>query len=54
MSKKKSKTKKDKLMHALKANRRTPMFAIIKTKRRIGTTYRLRNWRKEKLKIKDE
>ncbi|MGB9703543.1 MAG: 50S ribosomal protein L39e [Candidatus Micrarchaeia archaeon] len=49
---KKSKLKKDRLRHELKKNRRTPIFAIIKTKRKIGTTYRLRNWRREKLRIK--
>jgi ribosomal protein L39E len=49
---KKSKLKKDRLMHELNKNKRTPIFAIVKTKRKVGTSYRLRNWRREKLRIK--
>ncbi|MCL4383379.1 MAG: 50S ribosomal protein L39e [Candidatus Marsarchaeota archaeon] len=51
---KKSNLKKRKLGKKLKQNRRIPLLAILKTHRRVQTNKFSRNWRQNKLKIKEE
>jgi len=48
---KKSAHKKSRLAHALKQNRRLPIFVVAKTNRRVSQNNKRRNWRKEKMGI---
>jgi large subunit ribosomal protein L39e len=45
--------KKERLAHAMKSNRRVPVFVIAKTNRRVRYPTKSRNWRHNKLKIRD-
>ncbi|MBM3228845.1 50S ribosomal protein L39e [Candidatus Parvarchaeota archaeon] len=51
MGKIKSPEKKARLGHALKQNRRIPIFVIAKTNRRISHNRNRRAWRRQKLRI---
>ena len=51
MAKYKSVVKKTKLKKALNQNRRIPLFVVARTKRKVSTNFKARNWRKSKLKI---
>ena len=51
---KKSFSKKQKLGKKLKQNRRLPLLATLRTHRRLQTNKFSRNWRHNKLKIKEE
>lgn len=51
---KKTIVKKLKLAKAERQNKRLPLFVTIRTKRRLHTNPSRRNWRTEKLRIKDE
>ena len=42
--------KKERLAKATKQNRRLPIFVTIRTKRKVQTNNKNRNWRTEKLK----
>lgn len=44
---------KSRLGKKLKQNRRIPIFVVAKTKRRVTTNRKRRNWRTKKLKIKE-
>ena len=46
-------TKKKKLANAAKKIKRIPAFAIIRTKRKVSHNKNRRNWRTEKLRIKE-
>ncbi len=51
MARYKSVVKKTKLKKALKQNRRIPLFVVARTKRKLSTNYKARNWRRSKLKV---
>jgi len=52
MAKNKTIERKTKLKKAIRQNRRIPLFVVAKTKRRVASNYKSRNWRRHKLKIK--
>ena len=54
MSRNKSEIKKKRLGKALRQNKRIPVFVAVKTKRRITQNRMQRNWRTQKLDLKDE
>lgn len=45
--------KKARLARAMKSNRRVPIFVIAKTNRKVRYPTRNRNWRHNRLQIKD-
>lgn len=51
---KKGNEKKKRLSKAARKNRRIPAFAIIRTKRKVSSNRYRREWRTDKLRIKDE
>lgn len=51
MGRTKSAEKKIRLAHALKQNRRLPIFVVAKTNRRITQNRKRRNWRHQKMRI---
>ncbi|MEM2949410.1 MAG: 50S ribosomal protein L39e [Candidatus Bilamarchaeaceae archaeon] len=51
---KKTLTKKKRLAKANKRNRRLPLFVVLKTARRVTFNPYRRNWRTDKLRIKEE
>ena len=51
---KKSVTKKMKLAKRLKMNRRMPILAVVRTHRRVQSNRFQRDWRRRKLRIKDD
>jgi len=51
---KKSLQKKKKLAKAARKNRRIPAFVILKTARKVSYNPNRRNWRTDKLRIKEE
>ena len=51
---KKGSDKKKRLTKAKRKNRRIPAFAIIRTKRKVSSNRYRREWRTDKLRIKDE
>ncbi|MEM2962909.1 MAG: 50S ribosomal protein L39e [Candidatus Anstonellales archaeon] len=51
---KKTPYKKSRLAHAMKTNRRIPVFVVAKTKRRIIQNKERRHWRRKKLNIKEK
>ncbi|HLC48381.1 MAG TPA: hypothetical protein VJI13_04875 [Candidatus Norongarragalinales archaeon] len=53
MSKNKSEKRKRKLVKAGRLNRRIPVFAIAKTNRKLTFNRYRRNWRSQKLKLKE-
>ncbi len=54
MSSNKSQKKKLVLAKKLRQNRRVPIFVMAKTARRVTRNTEARNWRRRKLKVKDE
>ncbi len=50
----KSLSKKKRLGKAIRKNRRIPMFVVIRTKRKVSQNRNRRDWRTDKLRIKDE
>ncbi len=54
MARNKSQAKKSKLVKASVANRRVPVFVIAKTKRKVRFNPRRRNWRHQKLDVKEK
>ncbi|MFH1258161.1 MAG: 50S ribosomal protein L39e [Candidatus Micrarchaeota archaeon] len=54
MARNKSESKKRKLVHAAKLNRRIPIFAIAKTNRKLAFNRFSRNWRTKKLGLKSD
>lgn len=51
---KKDLKKKMRLGKKARQNRRVPTFAMIRTKRKVQTNPKTRNWRTEKIKKKDK
>jgi ribosomal protein L39E len=51
---KKTRIKKLKLGKELKKSRRIPVLAVVRTHRRLQSNLFGRNWRRTKLRIKDE
>ncbi len=51
---KKSAYKKRRLGKMLKRNRRIPVLAMVRTHRRLQYNKKQRNWRRNKMRIKDE
>jgi len=54
MSGNKSQKKKLALAKKLRQNRRVPIFVMAKTARRVTRNSEARNWRRKKLKVKEE
>jgi len=54
MGRNKSAKKKEALGKKLKQNRRVPLVASAKTKRKFATNKKARHWRHRKLKLKVE
>jgi large subunit ribosomal protein L39e len=54
MSSNKSQKKKAALAKKIRQNRRIPIFVMAKTARRVTRNSESRNWRRKKLKVKDE
>lgn len=54
MSRNKSAMRKRRLGKAAKQNRRMPLFVVARTKRRVTVNRMQRNWRREKLKMKED
>jgi len=51
---KKSQKKKSMLGKKKRQNKRIPVFVVAKTKRKVTTSNKRRDWRSKKLKIKEE
>lgn len=51
---KKSLNKKKRLAKAERQNRRLPPFVMLRTKRKVQSNNKRRNWRTDKLAIKEE
>ncbi len=51
---KKTLAKKRRLAKATRKNRRLPAFVMMRTKRKVTTNRSRRDWRTDKLRIKDE
>ena len=51
---KKTQLKKMRLGHKLKQSRRTPLLARLRTHRKMQQNLYARNWRRQKLRIKEE
>jgi large subunit ribosomal protein L39e len=54
MPKVKSEKVKKMLGKAARRNRRIPIFVVAKTKRKVTSNPRQRNWRRSKLDLKEE
>jgi len=54
MSRNKSAVRKRKLGKFAKQNRRMPLFVVAKTKRKVTVNRMQRNWRREKLGLKED
>jgi len=51
---KKSELKKRRLAKACKQNRRMPVFVTVRTKRKVASNNKRREWRTGKLRIKED
>ncbi len=51
---KKGEVKKGRLAKAAKQNKRLPVFVTIRTKRKVTYNSYRRNWRTDKLRLKEE
>ncbi len=54
MSRNKSAARKRKLVKAIRQNRRMPLFVVAKTKRRVTQNRMRRDWRHEKMDLKED
>jgi large subunit ribosomal protein L39e len=54
MSRNKSAARKRKLGKAIRQNRRMPLFVVAKTKRRVTQNRMRRDWRHEKMDLKED